>query len=318
MAEKFQADGFVFIVGSPRSGTTILGELLDKHRWISQWYEPYFIWDHFFRRAPNDERIETDASPKIREWIYQNFIRYKTRKNCFVLVDKSPRNSLKIPFILKIFPQAKFIHLLRDGRDTTLSINKEWLRRQNIVQHPLFKGGFNYTEAYHVIRKFLSRQPFLKDKLSALWFETHGHIIDKAKHLNRLRWNGEVGWGPRFKDWDQIYKQSTLLQFNAHQWLNCVERITANWQLIEANNRITIRYEDLIVRPADKIREILSFLRLDWNTDFFESLPQLKADNYNKWKTEFSKDKLKEIHPIITPQLIRSQYAESEEWINAI
>jgi hypothetical protein len=318
MAEKAQGDAFVFIVGSPRSGTTILGELLDKHHHISQWYEPYFVWDHFFRKAPDDERTEVDASPEVRKWIYRNFARYKTRKKCSVLIDKSPRNSLKIQFILKIFPQAKFIHLLRDGRDVTLSINKEWLRRQNIVQNPLSKGRFNYGEAYRVIHKFLSRQPFLKDKLRALWFETHGHLINKGKHLNRLRWDGEIGWGPRFKHWKQIYEQSSLLQFNAYQWLHCLQRIEADWKLIQKNNRLIVSYEDLIQTPRQKIAEILDFVSLDANKAFFESLPKLKADNYNKWKIEFSKEDLKEITPIVTPQLKKFGYAETEEWINGI
>lgn len=311
-------DGFVFIVGSPRSGTTILGELLDKHHHIRQWYEPYFVWDHFFRRASDDERTEADATPQVRKWIYRNFARYKMRSKCSVLIDKSPRNSLKISFILKILPQAKFIHLLRDGRDVTLSINKEWLRRQNIIQNPLSKGRFNYGEAYHVIHEFLSRQPFLKDKLRALWFETHGHLIDKKKHLNRLRWNGEIGWGPRFKGWERIYEQSSLLEFNAYQWFHCVQRIESDWKLIQKNNGLIVRYEDLIQAPLQKITEILDFLGLDPSKTFFELLPKLKSDNYNKWKTQFSKEDLKKISPILSPQLKKFGYAETEEWLNGI
>jgi len=167
-----------------------------------------------------------------------------------------------------------------------------------------------------VIRKFLSRQPFLKDRLRALGFETHGHFINKARYLNRLRWNGKIGWGPRFKGWERIYEQSSLLQFNAHQWLNCVNRIRGDWKLIEKSNRITVRYEDFIKRPSQKVAEILNFLGLDGDREFFDSLPELKADNYNKWKTEFSKSELREIHPILTCMLIELGYAESKEWIN--
>jgi hypothetical protein len=314
MTEKTIGDGFVFIVGSPRSGTTILGELLDKHDHISQWYEPYFVWDRFFRRASDDERTEADASLQVRKWIYRNFVRFKTRKKCSVLIDKSPRNSLKIPFILKVFPQAKFIHILRDGRDVTLSINKEWLRRQNIIQNPQNKGGFNYGAAYQVIKTFLSRQPFLKDKLRALWFETHGHLINKKKHLNRLRWKGEIGWGPRFKQWERIYEQSSLLKFNAYQWLHCVQRIETDWKFIQKNNRLIIHYEDLIQTPRKKIIEILEFLGLDATQSFFGSLPELKANNYNKWKTEFSIEELKEISLILTLQLRKFGYVETDEW----
>ena len=318
MVDKVPQDAFVFIVGSPRSGTTILGELLDRHQHVSQWYEPYFIWDHFFRTAPDDERTEADVKPEIKNWIYRNFTRYKRRRKCAVLVDKSPRNSLKIPFIIAIFPQAKFIHLLRDGRDATLSINKKWLQRQNIVHNPLTKGRFDYEKAFHIVHEFLRFQPYLTDKVRAFWFETNGHLINKKMHLNRLRWNGKVGWGPRFKGWTHIYEKSSLLKFNASQWLHCVQRIEADWKLIRQSNRLTVRYEDLIQTPRQKIREILDFLGLDTDNAFYSSLPKLKADNYNNWKTGFSKENLKEINPILTPQLKKCGYAKTDEWIDAI
>ena len=103
-----------------------MGEILDKHGQVSQWYEPYFVWDHYFRTVSHDERTAEDAVVKVNYQIYTDFCNYKRKKECLVLIDKSPRNSLKIPFILKIFPEARFIHLLRDGRDVTLSIRKEW------------------------------------------------------------------------------------------------------------------------------------------------------------------------------------------------
>jgi hypothetical protein len=318
MAEKTREDGFAFIVGSPRSGTTILGEILDKHQHISQWYEPYFVWDRYFRAAPDDERTEADATPEIKKWIYRNFSKFKKKKKCTVLIDKSPRNSLKIPFILKIFPRAKFIHILRDGRDATLSINKEWLRRQHIVQNPSSTGRYNYGEAYQVIQQFLGRQPFIKDKLRALWFETHGHFINKKKHLHRLRWNGKIGWGPRFKGWERIYEQFSLLQFNACQWVHCVQRIGADWNLVQKTNCLIVCYEELIQLPHQTITQILDFLGCDTSKAFFESLPEIKADNYNKWKAAFSPKDLKEIGPLLSPQLKKFGYTESEEWINGI
>jgi hypothetical protein len=314
--ESMQNDLFVFIVGSPRSGTTILGELLDKHPYVGQWYEPYFVWDRFFRETPHDERTAADATSRVKEQICRDYTNYKQKKKCLVLVDKSPRNSLKIPFILEIFPGAKFLHLLRDGRDVTLSIHKEWIRRRHIVENPAEKGKFNYLEAIRVIRKFLTRQPFIRDKIKALWFETHGHFFDKTKHLNRLRWKGEIGWGPRFNSWESIYYQSALLQFNAYQWLNCIMCIKQNWHLIPKHHRLTIRYEDLIRDQDKKISEILSFIGIEGNNEFMTSLPKLKANNYNKWKKEFTMEELRQIHPILSNPLIELDYAESEIWIN--
>jgi hypothetical protein len=316
MRDPANNGSFVFIVGSPRSGTTIFGELLDDHRQLSQWYEPYFVWDHFFRMAPHDERSADDANQRVKKQIFRDFDRYRRNKRCETLIDKSPRNSLKIPFILEIFPDAKFIHLLRDGRDVTLSISKEWQRRRNIVNDPGQDGQYNYFGAMAVLKKFLSRQPFMQDKLRALWFETHGHFWNKTMQLNRLRWNGDIGWGPRFKNWQQVYAQASLLQFNAHQWRACVESIQRDWDLIDSQHRIILRYEDLISKPEVKITEILTFIGVDSSKEFIETLPELKADNYDKWKHEFSKSQLKEISPVLTPQLLRLGYAGSDEWIN--
>lgn len=316
MADPAKNGSFVFIVGSPRSGTTIFGELLDQHPQLSQWYEPYFVWDRYFRRVPHDERSAEDATIRVRQQIFRDFDRYRKKKKCLILIDKSPRNSLKIPFILKIFPRARFVHLLRDGRDVTLSIHKEWLRRRHIVTDPDRQGRFNYFQALKVLKTFLARQTFVPDKLRALWFETHGHFIDKSRQLNRLRWNGEIGWGPRFKNWKQVYSQDSLLQFNARQWSACVNCIQRDWNLIQPQNRLTIRYEDLITDPTTKINEILDFIGVKSNGDYMASLPELKAGNYNKWKSEFTDSQLQEIYLILTPQLIELGYAKSEKWLN--
>lgn len=39
-----------------------------------------------------------------------------------VLVEKNPRHTLRIPFLKAIFPDAKIIHIVRDGRDVTCSL----------------------------------------------------------------------------------------------------------------------------------------------------------------------------------------------------
>ena len=316
MRDAAEKDSFVFIVGSPRSGTTILGELLDRHPLLSQWYEPYFVWDRFFRSASHDERTAEDATGRVCRQIFSDFDRYRKNKKCAALIDKSPRNSLKIPFITKIFPRAKFVHLLRDGRDVTLSIHREWNRRRRIVEDPDQQGRFNYFRALEVLKNFLMRQTYIKDKFKALWFETHGHFLDKSKHLNRLRWNGEIGWGPRFKDWQAVYSRHSLLQFNAYQWRNCVKCIQRDWSLIPPANRLTVKYEDLITNPEAKIEAVLDFIGVKGSSSYWKSLPDLKSDNFNKWKKEFSSEELSSIYPILTPQLLKLGYAESEKWLS--
>lgn len=307
-------NSFVFIVGSPRSGTTLLGDILNKHAKISQWYEPYFVWDRYFRRFPHDERAAEDATLKVCKQVYTDFLRYKHKTGSHIIADKSPRNSLKIPFIKKIFPQARFIHILRDGRDVTLSIYKEWCRRKSIVNDPHKTNKFNYKNALIVVNKWLQRQPFVLDKIRALWFETHGHFLNKQRHLNRLRWHGDVGWGPRFKGWERSYYEKSTLQFNALQWVKCVEAINKSWPEIPAKQKIKIRYEDLIAGEKRIVTDILSFLNLHAQDSFWESIPKLKFDNFNKWKFEFTKDQIHQIRPVLTPMLIELGYENNIDW----
>ena len=307
-------NSFVFIVGSPRSGTTVLGTILDTHPRISQWYEPYFVWDKYFRNAPHDERTEDDATHKVCQKIYKDFLRYKKKRKCAIVVDKSPRNSLKIPFIQKVFPHTDFIHILRDGRDVTLSIHKEWVRRKEIINGPGDNRGFGYRKATEVIRKWLKRQPFFYDKFRALWFETHAHLIDKSKHLNRRRWKGEVGWGPRFKGWEEFLHSHSILEFNAMQWLKSVEAVRKSWSILPENNKIEIRYEDLVRFPEETLNKILNILGVEPSADFFERIPKLNRDNFHKWAKEFTAEEIRKIKPILASMINDLGYAHQNEW----
>lgn len=303
-------ESFVFIVGSPRSGTTVLGTIFDSHKDISQWYEPYFVWDRYFRDAVDDQRDQKDASPAVKAYLRNAFANYKTNRGSRLVVDKSPRNSLKIPFILEVFPSARFVHILRDGRDTTLSIHREWKKRQAIAGTGQNKDGFNYKKAITVVDEWLKRQPDMLDRIRAFWFETHWNVFNPKKHLNRRRWNGDVGWGPRFKNWIDIYNQSSMLEFNAYQWLYCVKQIRQAWPDIPEHNRIEIRYEALITQPEKTIETLLNFIHLDYEPSFLSAIPKLKSNNFNKWEKEFTSQELSMITPILDPMLRTLGYTD--------
>jgi len=305
---------YVFLVGSERSGTTVLGQILDRHPDIAQWYEPYFVWDKYFRLAPHDARSAGDATPRVISQVFNDFERYRKKQNKPVIFDKSPRNSLKIPFILKIFPNARFVHMLRDGRDATLSINKEWHRRAAIIGKPGGTQKFDYIEALKVIRAWLKRQPFLKDRLRAFWFETHGHLLDKKKNLNRLRWHGEIGWGPRFKGWEKAFDECSRLEFNALQWAHCVSAVRDNWALIPDENKVEIRYEQFISEPRRILTDLFDRMDVSPPQSFFSSIPQLKKTNFNKWQREFTSAQIDQIKPILNPLLDRLGYTEETPW----
>jgi len=305
---------FVFIVGSPRSGTTLLGEIFDSLPDVAQWYEPYFIWDRQFRNHPHDERSARDANAEVTEQIRKDFFRYHRHSNCRILVDKSPRNSLKIPFIRSIFPEARFIHLLRDGRDVVLSIQREWLKRIKIARGEGVDRKFNYTAATKVVNRWLKRQPFIEDRLRAFWFETGWHVFNRSRHLNRLRWGGEIGWGPKFKDWEKFFQKEPLIRFNARQWVSCLERINQSWSELPKDRKLLIRYEDLLTNPENTFDQMGRFIGTENNQKLFTSIQRLKRNNFNKWKFEMDRSQAEYIHDILTPMLIQLGYESDPKW----
>jgi hypothetical protein len=143
---------FVFIVGCPRSGTTLLGRMVDAHpsiavihesRWIPFWFlngvgidsngcvtEEFLSRLTAYKRFPKlglDVRtVEALISPE-RPMSYASFTTalfdlYGRREGKPLVGDKTPRYVREVPTLHELFPTARFVHLIRDGRDTALSI----------------------------------------------------------------------------------------------------------------------------------------------------------------------------------------------------
>ena len=118
----------IFVVGFPRSGTTMLETMLDAHPELAGMDERTFLQDVIEEmRAvdldyPQDlGRIDDDIAERLRG-IYWNLVR--TRAEIPVtkrLVDKNPLNILRLPLIARLFPNAKIILALRHPCDVVFS-----------------------------------------------------------------------------------------------------------------------------------------------------------------------------------------------------
>ena len=122
----------IFILGTGRSGTTILGLVLSIHRDIGYLNEPKAVWhlihpqedvigsyskkDAFFRLSTQD------VTKEISHRAHQLFGAYLSTTNTQRVVDKYPELIFRIEFVRSIFPDARFILLVRNGWDTCHSI----------------------------------------------------------------------------------------------------------------------------------------------------------------------------------------------------
>lgn len=145
------------IIGSPRSGTTLLRFMLDSHPDLAIPPETGFLSIAQNLRGRGDELRQTffraivdfgDPSPSWPDfeiptevfWSalneinpftisegYRTFYRlYAARQNKLRWGDKTPVYCLEMDLIRQILPEARFIHLIRDGRDAALSVREMW------------------------------------------------------------------------------------------------------------------------------------------------------------------------------------------------
>jgi len=122
-----EAAGLVFLLGFPRSGTTLLGQILAAHPDVVTLEEklPIIDADRDFLRTPGGlERLqrtsEGDLEPYRRSyWKYVHGFGVHVRDK--VIVDKLPMHTFRLPLIARLFPTAKILFALRDPRDVVWS-----------------------------------------------------------------------------------------------------------------------------------------------------------------------------------------------------
>ena len=128
-----------FILGVPRSGTTLLRTILDSHPDIAAPPETPWLLGSYGSGASLRDLIdhlcsgrtglvknisnvdEQDVMAASRLFVAALFARFIETNNARYLVFKTPDDIQFLDWLLVLFPNAKFVHLVRDGRDVTLS-----------------------------------------------------------------------------------------------------------------------------------------------------------------------------------------------------
>ncbi|HFD80774.1 MAG TPA: sulfotransferase [Gammaproteobacteria bacterium] len=126
----------VFIVGCGRSGTTILGSSLSRHPRIVYLNEPRRLWFAAYpeadiwteKAAERGGRMvltEADVDPAKSRVLHGLFHQVMVNNGGGLLVEKNPINNFRLSFIREIFPDARFVHIVRNGRAVARSIARK-------------------------------------------------------------------------------------------------------------------------------------------------------------------------------------------------
>ena len=118
----------VFLIGFPRSGTTLLDTILRTHNLIELIEEKPLV-DTVIKEIENNmnysfatlEKLDDLKINELRQLYYKKMEQYLEISPDKIYVDKFPLNIIYLAEINKIFPEAKYILALRNPRDSVLS-----------------------------------------------------------------------------------------------------------------------------------------------------------------------------------------------------
>jgi hypothetical protein len=120
----------IFIIGAPRSGTHMLYLAMRKHGDLAHWRpsEAHEVWEADYHPALrgwesnvlDSSDVEARSARRIRRTFY--LVTGPNKR----LVEKTPRNVLRLPFVDALFPDARYVFLQRDGRETVNSLVNAW------------------------------------------------------------------------------------------------------------------------------------------------------------------------------------------------
>jgi hypothetical protein len=126
--------GPIFVVGAARSGTTWVYDILTSHPAVAGAYETWlftknnglgslFTDAHWPKKPSGLGRLlsREELVVHVREFA-KNVLCHALQPKHSHLVEKSPSHVLVMPLLFEVFPNGRFIHVIRDGRDVSVSV----------------------------------------------------------------------------------------------------------------------------------------------------------------------------------------------------
>jgi hypothetical protein len=262
----------IFVIGCPRSGTTLLLQaLLQSPKLRSVHSEGHILWDaHHHPRErgwDSDALGADDVSARERDYIYLA-VRLWTRGRRFV--DKTPESCLRIPYLNALFPDATYVFLRRRAADNVNSLMEGWRARPRFVKY---------------------RLPEPLQGLGPLSGSLWSFVLVPG-------WR-ELGHAP-------------LEEVCARQYIACNEAVLDAREAIEPSRWHELAFEELVAAPTEALRTVFERLDLGFPDEAERvarapTRTALTAPRPEKWR-EQNPEAVERILPLVRPVEARLGY----------
>ncbi len=207
----------IFVIGSPRSGTTLVRLMLDSHPRISCGEETHFLRDLEAVVGRNWALVATYGLP--RSWwiehlrgLYETFqAEVLARNGKSRWAEKDPTYTLHLRFIEELFPDALYVHLLRDGHDVVASFRDRWGYKS--AARAARSEWARYVRAAQELGRRLPEQRFLELRYEEL-------VTEPETQGRRLFEFLSEAWDPAVLEFDPAAHSAT----ERYQWFSQQQR----------------------------------------------------------------------------------------------
>ena len=232
----------IFILGTGRSGTTILGIVLSMHREVGYLNEPKAMWHlvhphedvigNYTQTEARYRLTAEDATQEMRQRAWQLFGAYLATTRSKRLVDKYPELIFRVDFVRTLFPDARFVFLVRNGWDTCHSI-ATWSERLGVYvngeKHDWW--GVDDRKWRLLVAQLVRTDPMFSQ------------TADAIKHFDRHLDRAAVEWIVTMREGLRLMQSAP----------DCVYRV---------------RFEDLTAQPVQTLTAICDFCQLPVDPTF--------------------------------------------------
>lgn len=282
----------ILLVGTQRSGTTWLYKMFSQHPKVASANEPRHIWIRGNAYRPDDRLTEADATPRTIARIHRAFSKIQAQQGKPRLMEKTPSNCLRVPFLRAVFPQAKILLVLRDGRSVVRSTADVQQRKGKL--HIAFHRAAN-TPVHE-------------------WPAQAGRAADVFRR--RVLGKPLPIWGPRPPGWREWVGNDHPDVVRAKQWsatiLTAFRDVNAMIERAKARgeepNVLIFRYEDIVAEPGPTMSRILEFAGLPDDGIVERLVGTVDQERFAKRQGANSDEQLERMRPHMEPALVELGY----------
>lgn len=274
----------VFVVGCSRSGTTITYETLAASgRFLFFGWEIPQFWNGLHGPLTNGWQSEAAGATNARPEHRQAALRYfYQRLGAGWVMDKTCINVMRIPYLHRLFPAAKFVFIQRDGRDNISSMMDGWRVGRS-------DGRFELSQFFG---------PFPEP------------VAINGGEFKEWSFFLAPGW--------RDYSRASLEEVCAFQWISANRLALEAKKAIPPAQWVHMRYEDIFERPVEMFRAAFAQLDVAFTPDIEARCADLKptsvvsgAPKKQKWK-EHNPEAVERILPTIAPLMRELGYDKQD------